>query len=374
MTTTQLATISKLNQQLGPTFRAAAPASLNWASEKTFFEAQVRKHWQIERAVQSSVPDTVESLKLAVRECASMGLSMSPTASLVYFIPRRQRKMYDNESKADYERKVPWLVTATPSYRGLAFISTHYAGAELLASEVVYAEDEFVFHGPIQAPEHKPTLRNDHRIERNAIGAYAAAILDSGRVRAEYVDAPTIQKIRSLSEFPGGLMWTKLWTEGWRKVPIRRLCKLLMVGEPRMQAAVEAMNRNEGIVIEGEAANVPRETSDAPRLERGMNGLGAALNTSKARQQAAAEPQELEPVTIDQEPEQSYIANPAPSKHPPGSIEWFADQIKASRTFVDLDAVKAGALLARLDQSDDADIFRSLYAAQHKAIKEGVNP
>ena len=158
----QLTPVGELNLALSSTYRHAAGGVLQWKQEKAFFEAQIKKNWRIARAVNNRVPATIESLKLAVRECAAMGLSMSPNAQLVYFIPRKARKMKPGESKQDYET-VPIIVTATPSYRGLAYSAMNYAGAEQIAAEVVFAADRFEYRGPIKQPEHLPTLDNTQR-------------------------------------------------------------------------------------------------------------------------------------------------------------------------------------------------------------------
>lgn len=394
MATRQLSPISRLHQSLAPTFRAAAPEPLVWAQEKTFFEAIVRSHWQIERAIENQVTDTIESLKVAVREAASMGLSMSPTAQLVYFIPRRARKRWTNESKSDYERLVPWLIHCHPSYRGLAYIGTHYAGCEAFAAEVVYSADRFRYFGPLQMYEHEPTLDNKKRIESHAVGVYACVIMQSGVVRVEYVDAPTIAKIRACSEFPGGLMWTKLWTEGWKKAAIRRLCKLANITQPHMQAALGALDRYEGVVIED---GVPRETQDRRKRLRpstasedesaagldakGMHGLRMSLDRSERRQSIAKDTVELdpadrEPVTIETESRpdadaaHDQVLIPAEdTDHPALSLEWWAEKLHAATT---LDALSdlADEIRARgADRDDDADQLRAMYTARRDEIR-----
>lgn len=376
--TKQLAPISALNRSLAPTYRAAAgDEGLAWSQEKAFFEALVRKHWQIEKAVQNQVGQTIESLKLAVRESASMGLTMSPTMQHVYFIPRRARKRWQNETKSDYERNVPWVVNAHPSYRGLSHIATHYAGAEMIAAEVVYQADRFAFYGPMKMPDHVATLDASERTEQKAIGVYAVAVMASGRVRAEYVDAPTIQKIRACSEFPNGLMWTKLWTEGWRKAAIRRICKTVMNGNGRMQVAIAALDRNDGILLEND---VPRETSEQPA--KGMAGLSDAIKGAQAHQDAASEPIELDPMQADLlEPDQSFtdaqasadeIFGPAKDTDQPAlSLEWWAQRFKSERTLEGLARLVDEIVARQCDQGSDGDTLRDMYAQRRAQIRAG---
>lgn len=353
----ELTPIGELNRSLSATYRHAAGGVLEWKQEKAFFEAQVKRNPKINRAVQNREVATIESLKLAVRECAAMGLSMSPNAQLVYFIPRKARRKKNGESEQDYSR-VPIIVTATPSYRGLAYSAMNYAGAAQIAAEVVFGADDFQYRGPINEPLHLPTIDNTLRNEGNAIGVYAIVKMQDGTFRCEYVDAPTVQKIRQLSDFPNGMMWTKLWTEGWRKVPIRRICKTVMVTSSRLAVAIESLNRVEGISFD----ETPAAITDQQDATRGSAGLGDALRQRTIEHDDLAdEPEPLDAIQL------SEVAD---SKHPPGSIEWWIDQCAAADDFERLDDIKAAALADGVDRSDDADIFREQWTSRRKAIRE----
>lgn len=391
----QIAPLAKLNQRLSSPFRAAAPDELVWAREKEFFRVQVSKHWQIKQAVEQGNEATIESVRTAALECAAMGVSMSPHAQLVYFIPRRQRRQFQNESKAEYERKVPWLVTATPSYRGLAYICTHYGGAQIVAAEVVFEADKFKYFGPIKEVEHQPTLDNSKRTESKAIGAYCMIILQSGHVRTEYVDAPTIARVRAKSDNPNGLMWKDFWTEGWRKVPIRRLSKLVMQTEPRMTTAVDVMDKYEGNIIDQDGNDVPRGTSD-PEFEnvppaddprKGMAGLDNALKSAKRAQEIAQESEtELAPVDIDPETGEAVQEPPGgpvihtdgefaaamDTKHPAESVEWWAEKLSIASNLDELDAIRAEMLYRGANKSSDADALRDLFKTRSVALKQEV--
>lgn len=354
----QLTPVGELNRAVSSTYRHAAGGVLEWKQEKAFFEAQIKKNWQIARAVNNGVTATIESLKLAVRECASMGLSMSPAAQLVYFIPRHARKRKPNESKSEYESTVPFIVSAPPSYRGLAFIGTHYCGCEVFAAEVVFEADKFRYFGPLKMPDHEPTLDNKLRNESQAIGVYCIVKMQDGTFRCEYVDAPTVLKIRQLSDFPNGIMYTKLWTEGWKKIAVRRLCKLANITASQMQSALIALNRHDGISFD----EIPTTEAEArERLSTGVAGLGQAM------QQKVIEHDE----PIDAEPTEAItLQSPAESKQPPGTIEWWCDQIRAAESLQRLDDIRAAALLDGVDQSEDADAFREQYSSRFNAIKE----
>lgn len=421
MTTKAISPYQRLARSVGPQFSKIAPEGLNWQSEREFFYAQLHRDRNVRRAIENGVEATIESAKVAARECAAMGLSMSPVQQLVYLIPRRMRKKYDNESKSDYDRNVPFVVNAHPSYRGLAYIATHYAGAEAFGAEVVYRADTFRYFGPFRMPEHEPTLEPKERTESKAIGVYAAVIFSSGIVRSVYIDQPTIAKIRARSEFPKSLLWTTFWTEGWSKAAIRRLAKTAMNTAPRMTDALGALDKHEGIVLEGEH-NVPRGTEAdgvEPEFEnvpqasdpsRGMAGVKSALTRAQTRAREAdageadvsdaGEPEAArEALSASHEPEvesepepardagdvyaeasgarrvspaADYLDSPAASSNPPGSIEWWSDQIAAAASIDRLDAIRAAALRAKVNETEDCDAFREIYARRYRAIRDGT--
>lgn len=423
MTSKALSPYQRLARSVGSQFSKIAPEGLDWQSEREFFYAQLRRDRNVRKAIEQGNETTIESAKVAARECAAMGLSMSPVQQLVYLIPRRMRKQYERESKAEYDANVPFVVNAHPSYRGLAYIATHHAGAEAFGAEVVYRADTFRYFGPFRMPEHEPTLDPKERVEERAIGVYAVVLFGSGVVRAEYIDSATIAKIRAKSEFPRALMWTTFFTEGWRKAAIRRLSKTAMNAAPRMTEALGALDRHEGIVLEGEH-NVPRGTEadgvepefenapPPPDNSRGMAGVKSALTRAQERSRRAdaaeadaedhGEPEAVrDDLSASHEPEpdpppdpardagdvyaeasgarraptaEDYLGTPAASKNPPGSIEWWADQIVAAETIDRLDAIRAAALAAKVDQSEDADAFRSIYSKRSRALREASSP
>ena len=380
-------TFSVIAKPVAHQFRHVAPTTLDWASEREFLYAQIFRpgNEAVIEMIERGVEETIESIRRAARSSAAMGLTMNPTAALVYFIPRRARRrnseLYpDDKSEAHYKQNVPWIVTATPSYRGLAYVCTHYAGFDDVVSEVVYKGDSVKeYHGPLEPFRHVATLDAAERTDKNALGAYAMFVKGK-RVRTEYVDAATIQLVRGKSDNPGGLMWTTFWTEGWRKVPVRRGAKLAMqgagvAGGDRWTAAELAMQQSDGITFDeaGQPVDVPRgtgapaEPTSGPTASaskpRGMGGLKDRMAAATTRAQDATTETELPPAS------KTLLALPAPSKHPEGSIEWWLDQVGAAGSLMRLDEIKAAALECKVDRGEDADAFRAGFADRRRALK-----
>lgn len=410
-----------INRTLGTLFANAAADALVWSQEKQFFQIQAQAVMKTNESLRVHVTNgnerTIESLRNAALACAAMGLSMNPMAALVYFIPRRERKrdpqLYpDDKSQASYEANVPWIIDATPSYRGLAWIATHYAGADDIAAEIVYADEiawqrggdrpanapVFEYRGPLELPFHRPALDNAHRMYQNAVGVYCAMRWPGGRARCEYIDAPTIEKIRAMSERPNATMWhpEKLWTEGWKKAAVRRAAKLGIQGNPRMSAAETAMNSADGRIIDGEAVEVPRGTSGADeegraaqatkrRASRGMGGLSAGLDAAAAQHDAAQAVQGAESAAINAQEARSDNPPPTPAeghdplaalkarlsgRHPEGVIEWWAELLEVVTTRAELTQVRDSAILAGVDKTEDSVAFTDLYRKRSQSLRE----
>jgi hypothetical protein len=207
----------------------------------------------------------------------------------------------------------------------------------------------------------------DQRTEKLAEGVYAAMRMQSGDERSEYVDAPTVQKIRALSKVPNSLMYTTVWTEGWKKIAVRRLAKLAMVAEPRMVAAEAGMLRAEGFTFNetGDIVDVPRGTQEPARAEKpkGMNGLKARMDAGREREPDERPDLELTPETP------TFLALAAPSIHPPGSIEWWLTQIDAADDRTRLELIREAAIDQGVDKSEDAGIFREHYAGRARDLR-----
>lgn len=373
-----------LSRSIGPAFNRASPEKIRWANEAAMFERAIRMveakmpdgsyRKVLEEGVLNGVKETIESCRAAAKQIASMGLTCNPSAKLLYLIPRRVRERKPGETASEFAT-VPWVVDPQPSYMGLCYIGTQYAGVKVFGASEVYKADVFEPRGPFALPKHRPTTDNAQRSEKLCIGFYAGARLTTGDERAEYVDYPTEQLIRGLSKLPNSLMYTTVWTEGGKKIALRRLCKLVLIGNDRMMAAEDAMRAAEGFTFdnEGNVLEVPRGTTDAPegagaeKAARGMSGLGDKLKTASSATEGAAGDVGHPPPAEDRP---TYLALPAPSKHPEGSIEWWLDQVQGADTRERLDTVRVGALGAKVDQDETmADAFRAAFVAKSRELK-----
>jgi len=177
-----------------------------------------------------------ESLEMAMLQSASMGLTLNPTAKQCYLIPRWDKNTGTN------------VAHASPSYMGLMHIAEQSGAVKWIRSEVVYEADDFEYRGPVEKPKHIPTLKAASRTEAMAIGAYAIAKTVDGDYLTEFMDKDTIQNIRNLSKVKNSMMWTTLFSEGYKKAVIRRLTKTLpSMNNPRLMAANDVLDTYESV-------------------------------------------------------------------------------------------------------------------------------
>lgn len=250
MPTKQITTIDDAVRQAGRRFsKIRAVDDLTFAEEKMHVQALIKRNKDLKNAM----PDTIYD---AMLQAASMGLSFNPTLAHCYLITRRMRKRRQGESDAEYA-KVPTIAYATPSYRGLIHIPVAAGAIRFARAEVIYKDDHFVYRGPHHDVEYELKTPHTAQIEKNAVGVFAVAKTIHGDYLSEHVPRETVQRIRRMSDMPNSVMYhpDKLWTEGWKKISLRRLYKTMPNAPMAMSAALETLNTHEGL----DPANLQRQ-------------------------------------------------------------------------------------------------------------------
>lgn len=247
--------VSRASRQFN---RTAPIDSVTWAREKEHVLALIKRSKDLKKAI----PETIAQ---SILQAASMGLSLNPALQQCYLIPRKTKRGDPN---------APIICYPSPSYRGLSKICMDSGLIVQIRAEVVFDADKFKYRGPIDKPIHEPILTDTHRQQKLCIGAYAIAEYTNGSYSCEYVDRKSIEAIRSMSDNSDGPMYTTLWTEGYKKIAIRRLCKTIGNGisgsaAQRLSAATDILNQHEGIsipsdddYIEGEAVEIKDEPAE----------------------------------------------------------------------------------------------------------------
>ena len=180
------------------------------------------------------------SLRNAVINVASVGLTLNPAMKLAYLVPR------DGKACLDI------------SYIGLVKIATDTGSVAMVKAEVVFSNDEFQYEGPFNDPVHRfdPFANAEDRGE--VIGAYTIAKLTNGQVMIETLRRQEIDKIRSKSKAKSG-PWFEFFEEMVKKSVIKRASKMWPRTE-RIAMAEQVLNEHEGLEyteVGGEARVYP---------------------------------------------------------------------------------------------------------------------
>lgn len=242
-------------QQIAPYLQAIGKAKEKFVSisnEKTYeveslFAMQLLMKTDYAMKVANDNPQSVRN---AMFNVASTGLTLNPANAYAYLVPRDGAIMLDI------------------SYKGLIKIATD-AGSILWArAEVVHADDGFVYNGPAAMPEHKA---NPFKERGDVIGAYCIARTVDGDILTEVMDMAEIEKIRGKSMAYAKKKsgpWVEWFGEMIRKTVIKRASKTWPYSSrmDKLHEAIEIANNAEGgydmegtavvLVNEKQAANL----------------------------------------------------------------------------------------------------------------------
>lgn len=187
------------------------------------------------------------SIRDAVINVASVGLSLNPATGLAYLVPR------DGAACLDI------------SYRGLLKIATDSGSVAWAKAELVYKNDTFVHNGQGKMPTHK----FDPFGERGALdGVYCVCKTADGDYLTEIMAIDEVENVRNTSKAPNSPAWKNWYGEMAKKSVIKRASKTWPRSE-RVAAAVGVLNEHEGLAdIEGEVVIEEVETVDETQLSK----------------------------------------------------------------------------------------------------------
>ncbi len=165
------------------------------------------------------------SLKLAMFNVAAIGLSLNPSQGLAYLVPRKGKVILDI------------------SYRGLIALAVETGSILWAKAELVYTNDEFVYKGPAEKPDHTCDPFSTNRGEVR--GGYCIAELPGGGVLVEPMSRADMDKIKATSAAANG-PW-KNWEDQMQlKSVVKRASKWWPKTTPRFAAALQILNEENG--------------------------------------------------------------------------------------------------------------------------------
>jgi len=164
-------------------------SNLNWAAETLFAMQVIEKSKYLQ---QCSLP----SIKNAVINIASIGLTLNPAEKLAYLIPRK-RSYKDGNQWVEV-----WEACLDISYRGLIKIATDSGSIRWAKAMLVHEGEEFIWNGVDEKPTHNIAnpFGRDEDDEAKLIGGYSLAKTSDGDYLCEMMSEKDIIKIRDSSD------------------------------------------------------------------------------------------------------------------------------------------------------------------------------
>lgn len=211
----------------------ATCTKMAYESEAMFAMQAIQKNDYI-YGVANNAPDSVRN---AVINVASIGLSLNPATAYAYLVPRDKRICLDI------------------SYQGLIKIATDTGSIRWAKAELVYTNDKFLYKGVGLTPEHE---FNPFGNRGDFAGVYCVAKTSDGDFLVETMTAEQINEIKNKSEafkaFAAGKSrqcpWVDFFGEMTKKTCIKRASKTWPKSQrgDRLQTAISILNENgEGI-------------------------------------------------------------------------------------------------------------------------------
>lgn len=191
-----------------------------------------------------------QSLKNAILNVASVGLSLNPAEKQAYLVPR------DGQVCLDI------------SYIGLADLATQSGSVKWVQAKLVHQNDEYQFQGVGKEPLHKYNSFGDRG---PVVGVYSIALTHDGQYLVEEMSVEQCHAIRNRSiawvKKPNSGPWHTDEGEMMKKTVIKRASKLWPKApkDTRLFKAIDVLNEHEGIDFEEERERIA-EQKEALRL------------------------------------------------------------------------------------------------------------
>lgn len=250
--------ITRWEEAIGKAQETFALSTLKYDNEKVF----ALQHLQKSDYTMKVAKNNPLSVNLAMRNVAATGLTLNPAYAYAYLIPRTIND-------------VPQIVLDI-SARGLVKIATDTGSVLWAKPEVVYANDQFDYRGPVEAPVHRANPFSDRG---EIVGAYCVAKTLDGAMLVTVLDRAELEKIRGKSEAykknKSG-PWVEWFSEMCCKAVLKRAQKTWPHSDrtDKLLDAIEIANEAEGgYALEGMAVTLINE-DQAAKVREWMETAG----------------------------------------------------------------------------------------------------
>lgn len=233
--------------------------NLNFKKESTFALQLLTAKTKAGEFLLSTAQRNPDSLKNAITNIASVGISLNPVLKEAYLVPRGG------------------MVCLDISYIGLVKLATDTGAIEWVQAETVREKDEFEFTGVGNRPLHRMKPFEDRGA---VVGVYCVAQLASGPCLTTIMSKAEVDSIRDKSSQAAKYgPWVDFYEEMAKKTVIKRAAKLWPKSE-RLDAAVEVLNEHEGIDFERQERGAHVDSSSYQPTANDFSQLKARLEIS----------------------------------------------------------------------------------------------
>ncbi|AOJ09623.1 recombinase RecT [Burkholderia mayonis] len=164
-------------------------------------------------------------------------------------------KVTVQEGNRQVERWVP-MVQYLPMVRGIIKVIRNSGEITDIDAAAVYERDHFKFvRGDNPHIEHEPYMGADE--PGPIVAAYMIVRMTSGEVHREVMPRRDIEKVRSKSKQPDGLMWGTFYDQAAIKSVIKRGAKLLPTSSERLERVIQHDNEAMGFDFASRVDDAP---------------------------------------------------------------------------------------------------------------------
>jgi len=181
----------------------------------------------------------LSSLRNAIINVASVGLSLNPVTQYAYLVPRDGSVCLD------------------VSYKGLLKLATDCGSILWGRAELVYEKDTFRYRGPSTQPEHEADVFSDDR--GKFVGAYCVAKTAEGDLLVDVMNAKEIEQVQNTSKTTkADTPWKKWFGEMAKKTIIKRASKTWPRSDKseRLTQAIQIVNDHDGLDLDASGEGV----------------------------------------------------------------------------------------------------------------------
>lgn len=201
------------------------------------------------------------SLKNAIINVASIGISLNPALKHAYLVPR------------SIEKGKPAAICLDISYMGLMHLAQQTGSILWGQAKIVYSGDKYENTGIDSAPSHKSNPFKPNKDRGEVIGAYCTVKTSDGSYLTEEMNIDELNKIKGASKAANG-PW-KTWPEEMMRKSVVKRASKYWPKVARLNQAVDTINQHEGIDLQEEKDITPARQNPHQDLDTLLADRGA---------------------------------------------------------------------------------------------------